>query len=540
MFPVKQLAVVVPAGILLVWLHHWWFGSKGELRLGARMFLWAIGVSSLVLKAVTMALNDDEVYWLASSYAARTGHLVGEIPMRDLMFRPILALGLSPGATIVAGRVIVFALALACGFLVAAIISNITKSPSLSTLGGTITLMLLAGQQMPVLRPEYVTCFLIVLGAWLLLSSFEARSPQLRLVAASAAFTLATMSSLRQLLFLPGALAAVALCAPGMTRRKSAVLAVSGCLLGALPSLIYLHMQKGSLVRIYEFNVVLTQKMGLLGWSTPAFPLLLLCMSVVGCVLLVKNRRLVSGAGPLSLLWLFSTISLTVTPVRMYYVYGSWLALSVVVTAAGLHSLVVGKLQARGVRMQVLIALAVAWLVCAGRVDEMLAEYDYAAHGGPAQVFVSHVNLLNWLDEVKQDGPVVCVCPYHPIRAQNAWGLWSSWPYCYLPPSELLSDMAGDIEGVLRDQRATVLQWDAWPDVTQSSNILVYCLDRQLIPIERIPALSRRLAEGYMLVQWNGPLLSPFGSGRFLVRRTVELDDRVTVLDDSAILGWSR
>jgi hypothetical protein len=55
----------------------------------------------LLTNAAVIAVGDDEVFYLADSWAARNGETGGMLPMRYLVFRPFLAPGLGPGAAVI-------------------------------------------------------------------------------------------------------------------------------------------------------------------------------------------------------------------------------------------------------------------------------------------------------------------------------------------------------------------------------------------------------------------------------------------------------
>jgi hypothetical protein len=128
------------------------------------------------------------------------------------------------------------------------------------------------------------------------------------------------------------------------------------------------------------------------------------------------------------------------------------------------------------------------------------------------------------------------VSPYHPIKAHNAWRLWTAWWYCYLKDRSFNARLNPDLGRMLWSGEPRVIEWDPWPEASGYRNVLAYALANGMVREEEVPELTRRLAENYRLVRWNRPGPERFGGSRFLVRRGVPLDGRVTVLSEQRIV----
>jgi hypothetical protein len=99
--------------------------------------------------------------------------------------------------------------------------------------------------------------------------------------------------------------------------------------------------------------------------------------------------------------------------------------------------------------------------------------------------------------------------------------------------------LSPQLEKVLVSAQATLIEWYAWPGRSGYANLLAYAVGRGLVPEAHASAVAEGLATQYRLVKWARPLPGPFGGGRFLVRRDVELDNRVVVLDNQlAVRRW--
>jgi hypothetical protein len=147
----------------------------------------------------------------------------------------------------------------------------------------------------------------------------------------------------------------------------------------------------------------------------------------------------------------------------------------------------------------------------------------------------SGLGLIDWLDKAANGNPVACVAPFHPIRPPNAWHMWNVVFYCYIEDPTLNAQLDPDMESMFRSGGAAIVQWDPWPGESNQANILQYLVSRHFVPQDRIASLAEKLRMDYRLVEWTGPLPEEFGGGRFLVRRDIPLDDRVSEVDASLI-----
>src|SRR5262245_18236003 len=219
------------ASALAAILSSFWLDAQGRVRRWAVALLWAAAATVLVLNAAVFEVNDDEVFYLADSWAQWHGQAGGFLPLRYWIFRPFLLLGLGPAGTVLAGRVGMAAAAVACGLLIVALARRLRVETSHAASAGAVAVAWLATRgEMVFLRPEYVACLLVLLGLWLLFAAPEGWHGGATLATGCAALALAAGISQRQAPLLVVAFVAVA------WQRRPMSWALGGVLAGALPT----------------------------------------------------------------------------------------------------------------------------------------------------------------------------------------------------------------------------------------------------------------------------------------------------------------
>ena len=147
------------------------FDRHGERRRSFAICLWAAAAATLVLRALRGAPNDDEVFYLAQSWAARIGDVAGDLPMRHLVFRPFLLPPWPPSAAIVAGRAVMVLLTAASAVLSMRLVRRSGALTGDAALAGALSLVWLANAaEGAVLRPEQFANAAMLLGVALLVA----------------------------------------------------------------------------------------------------------------------------------------------------------------------------------------------------------------------------------------------------------------------------------------------------------------------------------------------------------------------------------
>lgn len=226
------------AGLLLGLVPRLIFRANGDRRSSA-VFIGAIAAAAvLVLRAWRTAPNDDEVFYLADSWAAHLGETAGALPMRYLAFRPFLLPPWPPSAALVAGRVAMAVSTIVCAIVALRLARRIGCLSRDAALAGVLTLVWVANAgEGIVLRPEQLATTAVLLGIALLVAAPRRWRPGLATGAAFLFLTLAASLSHRRVLLVPVALVVV------WTRRSAlrAELkwAAAGIGAGLVPSLVY-------------------------------------------------------------------------------------------------------------------------------------------------------------------------------------------------------------------------------------------------------------------------------------------------------------
>jgi len=495
-----------------------------------RFVAWALGAAAvlvLLTNAAVMAVGDDEVFYLADSWAARNGETAGMLPMRYLLFRPFLLPGLGPRAAVIAGRMATCGMAL----LAAAVAWHLTRRLSDGRDAGVaaaVSLLWLAtAAEMVFLRPEYFACLFVLIGVAALLAPPRGW-PEGRAVIAGLAFlTLAAATSHRQVAF-PLAGVIVALRQRGATAGRTLAWCAAGIALAAAPSLAYV-LVRDSFRSLWYWNwtFVVHHSWVRTDEIVGRFPVFLFLLGLLGGVAALGSpggRRDVSSLG---IFWAVATALALFVPFGGPYAMGPWYVLSVVVAALLATRLVTAASSTTARRAFALGLGLLAVVPLMGPVGLRWAQPPFAV--------VQQTALLEWLQETSGGGPVACVSPFHPIKARNAWRLWNAWWYCYLKDRAFLASLEPGAGAMLRTGEPRIIGWDPWPEASGHRNVLAYAVDTGLIPAEEAPAVAQRLAASYRLVRFNRPGPERFGGSRFLVRREIPLDDRVTVLADQRI-----
>jgi len=501
-------------------------GHRRPMVVGA---LWILAVLVLLINAAVFAVGDDEVFYLADSWAARNGETSGMLPLRYLLFRPFLAPGLGPGAAVIAGRAATCALALLAGAVGWHMARKLSAGPDAAIAGALAVLWLATSAEMVFLRPEYFACVFLLLGIACLVAPPRRLSQRASIVAGFFMLTLAATTSHRQAAFpLVGLLALL-----GQRRsfpaRRTLALAAYGIAIGAAPSMAYVAIRDSpESLWYWNWTFVLHHSWVQTDELTGRFPFFLFFLGLAGCVAVLGWRDVPREARSLAIFWACATALAVLVPFGGPYAMGPWLVLSLVLGAI-LASRLLPPGSLSVVRRRCLV-LALGLVT----TTQLLGPVGLRAVRPPFSLF-RQTQLLDWLYEISGGGPVACVAPYHPIKARNAWRLWNAWWYCYLKDRRFNATLNPRLGDMLRSGQPRIIQWDPWPEASGYRNVLAYAVANGLLTKEEVPSVSQRLAEDYRLVRWNLPGPERFGGGRFLVHRSIPLDGRVTELNEDRI-----
>jgi len=506
------------------------FDRHGERRSSFAIFMWTTAAATLILRAVLTAPNDDEVFYLAQSWAARIGDVKGDLPMRHLVFRPFLLPPWPPSAALAAGRAAMVLLTAASAVVSLHLVRRAGARSGDAVVAGALSLVWLPNAaEGAVLRPEQFANAAVLLGVAVLVAPPARWRPPYATAAAFLLLTLAASLSHRRL-----ALVLVALGLSLWARRQAnwraeLAWASAGIVAGLLPSLLYVAWAD-SFASIWYWNWTFVvehswARRGGLWLRFPMAPLLAGAAGTVGALLDRRDRSPV--ALMLAALWLASTALAVFVPFTLPYALGTWFVLGVVLAARLASRLLPSPAAPAGQR---LYAVAVGVL----GLTPLLGPGVVRLVRSPPPVR-SELALIDWLHELADGGKVACVAPFHPIKAANAWRLWNAWWYSYLRDPAFNRELNPGLAGMLRGSEARLIQWDPWPEVSGFRNVVGYATAYGFVTRREAPAVSLTLRRNYRLVRWNGPLPERYGGGRFLVLRDLPLDDRVTVLPDSSI-----
>jgi hypothetical protein len=517
----------IVAGVLLAVFPGLLTKRSGERRPLAAWALWASAVAVLLINAAVVAVGDDEVFYLADSWAARNGETSGMLPMRYLVFRPFLAPGLGPAGAVIAGRIATCAMALIAGGLAWHVARRLSGGLDAAVAGALAVLWLATSAEMVFLRPEYFASVFVLLGIALLVAPPRRWSQRRAVVLGLAMLTLAAATSHRQALY-PLVGLVVALRQRGRTPARQAVAwSLCGIAAGAAPSLAYVAL-RDSVESLWYWNwtFVVHHSWVRTNEISGRFPVFLFFLGLAGCAAAL-GRRDQPQARSLGVFWAAATALSILVPFGGPYAMGPWFVLSVVLGALLAAPLLRPGSSSAARRV---FALAVG-LVSA---TPLLGPVGLRAVRPPFSLF-QQTRLLDWLYQTSGGGPVACVAPYHPIKARNAWRLWNAWWYCYLKDRTFNAALNPGLGAMLRSGEPRIIEWDPWPEASGHRNVLAYAVANGLVTEEEVPSVSQRLTENYQLVRWNLPGPERFGGSRFLVHRSIPLDGRVTVLSGQRI-----
>lgn len=517
-------------GLLLGLAPRLVLGANGERRRSTALVAWALAAAALMVRALRTAPNDDEVFYLADSWAASTGQTAGALPMRYLAFRPFLWLPGPPSAALVAGRAVMAISTVLSALAAVRLARRIGAQTVEAALAGVLTLVWLANAgEGVVLRPEQLATTAVLLGIVLLVAPPERWRSGPATAAAFLLLTLAACLSHRRVALVPVAIGLLLWPGTGKAVRPELKWAAAGVVAGLLPSLIYV-LWADSFASLWYWNWTFVVRhswvpRAALGTRLPVAPLLIGAAGAAAVLLDRRERR--SAAGVVAMFWLASTVLAVLIPFTLPYALGSWMALGLVLGARAASRLLTPPAPVAGQRIYAaaLGVLGLMPLVGPGLVDLVRS---------PPPVR-SQLALVDWLHEAAGGGAVAAVAPYHPIKAANAWRLWNAWWYCYLRDPAFNRELNPRLGDLLRSGEARVIGWDPWPQASGYRNVLGYAVANGFLSRREAPAAALELRRRYRLVRWKDPLPEHFGGGRFLVLRSVPLDDRVVVLPEARI-----
>lgn len=521
--------------ILLSIFVRYWLDEKGKPRHVVYILWWAFALMAVGIELLTVPLVNDEIHWLTKCWAVQHGEVNGSLPLRHLLFRPYLWIGLGPSATVFVGRVTMAVAAVLCALVISCVASRFDLTNRVGPIIGAISLIALAHNvEMVSLKAEYFALIFMLAGTWALLSTPGAQKSATFIIFGFMAFALAETTSLRQALMLPAAFVAVAVDPGELSRARALALGLVGTVIGLAPPVIYIWL-KESFEAVYYRNFIWPREAGWL--NVPAdfrIPYLLLVFGALGCLSLLLERRKLPNSKRLVVLWCFATLTIVFMPIPFSHPAGLWYALSFISAGAlAARFLTPGPNQ----KIWCAILLAVLGFVHVIRPIGLLMNPKFIGSRFAEQR--SQFRLIDWLKEVSNNDMVLCVAPYHPITSPNGWEMWIGWNYAFVWKPDLSRQVAPRLEEILRSGRPRVIAWDPWPFRSGEANILAHAVDRGLLKNENADRVVASLANNYRLVQWRGPLpVHLFGAGMFLVWRDIELDERVTPVGWKIVVGW--
>jgi hypothetical protein len=518
------------AGLLLALVPRLVFHGNGERRKLVAALTWIAAAAVLLLRAVRTAPNDDEVFYLAQSWATRIGDTAGDLPMRSLIFRPLLLPPWPPSAVLVAGRAVTVIATVLSALLVPRLVRRAGAHPADAALAGALTLVWLANAaDGVVIRPEVFANAGIMLAITLLIAPPARWRAGPATGAAFLALTLAASISHRRLALVPVALGVWLWSMRGRPARAELAWAAGGVTAGLLPSFLYIAWADSfASVWYWNWTFVMRHSWARRGGLWIRFPVAPLLVGAAGTAAALLGRRERGPVAPkLAVFWLASTALAIVVPFTLPYALGLWFALSVALAAWLASRFLPSPASPAGQRVYAAAVGVLGLTPLLGRGVVRLVR-------SPPPVR-SELALIDWLHESADGGKVACVAPYHPIKAANAWRLWNAWWYCYLRDPAFNRELNPGLGDMLRSDGARIIEWDPWPEASGYRNVLAYAVANGFLSRREAQAVSLGLRKDYRLVRWNGPLPPRFGGGRFLVLRNRPLDARVVVLPDERI-----
>ena len=525
--------IIIPAlAVLLSRFPKLWFCGDSRLRPVIHTLAWVIALCIAVLTSFSSPINDDEVFYMTQAYARQIGEVSGVLPMRMWIFYPCLALGLSPASTLLAGRIMMFLGVLLAGVIVMSVARKIDRTLFTGSMVGAISIITFANLPTGTFVPENIAFLFLLFAVWSVMAAPPWWSRAFSVFVYGLMLALASLTSLRYPLFSVAGLFILFL-EPGKLTRVGAIIWASiGMLAGLLPTAVYIAT-KESVASLMYWNYTLPRRAEFIEFNgSIVLPAVVAAMAMLGCCFLWNARQSLDGSRTLMLLWITATLAAILNPQKHEYTLAPWLALSFIVATAAMSGLPSRMPGSAGRRVYV-FALCLLFFGQMSQSTSMLANPALIREG--FRKMDSGLRLINWLEAVVNGNPVACVAPYHPVRAPNIWRMWNVNYYCYITDPQLNAELDPDLEARLLSKRAAVIQWDPWPGESEQANILKYLVSRKFVPEERISRMAEELRNSYKLVQWVLPLTEEFGGGRFLVRREINVGDKVRLLEDSLI-----
>lgn len=487
------------------------------------------GVLALVVSFFCTPLSEDEVFWLAGAWADRHGAPTGQLPLRVWLFLPFLTAGTTPSGAVLAGRAATLLAAFVCAGLVWSISRRMGHPPAARALMAAALMLWMSEMPLVYLRAEHFAFLFLAGGLWALLAPPAGWPPRRALVVAFALIGLAAGTSVRQVLLPLGALGAV-MADPGpLGRRRAAAWALAGTALGAAPSLLLFAASHESLRHLYYWSVTFPTRAYKLRWGTgfvdaPGEVLALLGLSLAACATGVLRRR--PHVRRLAVLWAMLAAQILVSPLSYFYTFGPWLAVALL-ACGGLAT----QKPARRFLVPALLVLCVLPLVRLG----IRARPSAVTSAG--RDFAAQLRLVDWLARTAAGRPVMCVSPYHPIRAENAWPMWNRWSLRIRRPG-VLREMRPALLAEFAACRPAVIDWEPIGGV----NVLRYFTGTGVMSDAEADGIARRLAERYTAVRWPDPLPDALALGPsiFLVRRDLRIPPGAVPAEVGMVFDWRR
>ena len=540
-----MLGMMLSLAVVVVFIKVW-LDKEDRPRENVAVSLWFIAIAYLIYRVLTVGLGNDEVHYLASSYTLAhhggdpqvrewlhgTGFGSGcMMRMRTWLLQPYLALGLSASATVMLGRWTMALAALVCSVIVGNVAQRFTRHRAASVYASALSLFAFAATlPMVCLRPEYFSLLFIALGLWIMIRQPSRLGFPARMLISALLLSLAAATSLRQVPIAIVLLVGQVGEAKAGTRTRALLWSVIGAAIGAAPTLL-----TASVREIFLTNVSLLQENGwtdMLGMVSPPYAYIL--FGLCGAGVLVRERFSDSYSATIVLAWLAAALAAVLLPYQTQFGTGPLMLLGCILAGVFISRLKVPKWSSGDLPWGSIVMAGLVFVVLFAPIVGLV---KVSAWREDAAMLRSQLRLIDWLGEISRGEPVMCVDANHPIRSGNAWGMWNAYLYSYVynrDTNRLLCPRHGEI---LSSDEVPVIQWDPWSFNSGYPNILLHAVNRQLIPESEIDGIASSLAEHYRLVKWSGPVHYMFGK-RFLVRRDIDLDNRVEELDDSTILGW--
>jgi hypothetical protein len=529
--------VAFAVALILSWFPSLLLRSDNRLRPIVPLLGWSIAICMIALNALARPIYDDEVFYMAQAFEAQHGAVSSYLPLRVWSYYPFLAMHISPAAMILVSRIAMIFAAIFAGILVMSIARKIESSGFSASIVGALAALSLGNMPMGTMVPEYFAFLFLLIGIWIMFAA-PARWPRaFSLFMCGFMLACACSTSLRLLLFGGAGLIALLLETSQLKRSGTLFWMLLGMFTGVLPSAFHIFA-KDSIAAVVYWHYTFMKRIGIIHVTEPVtLPAILAITAAAGCWCILIARNQVSGRRAFVVMWCAATISAILNPQKLEHTLGPWLAISFIAVSPALATCLTQKSGAGSKR----IYLMLIFLLFA---QPMVP--NVSALSNPKEIWTtvkqeqSGLRLINWLATIAHGNPVICVPPFHPVVAPNAWQMWNVIYYCYIRDRQMNIELEPNLEQTFQSKKAVVVEWDPWPEEAEASNILQYLVNREFILPEKATLLAEELQKSYRLVQWLGPLSEEFGGGRFLVRRDLKLDNQVKLLSDEMILQWKQ